>query len=40
MYFHLLKHVLILPSGFKESFSATEVAEAIKKGVLNALPHA
>lgn len=40
MYCSLLKNILILPSGFKESLSATQVAEAIKTGVLTALPQA
>lgn len=33
-------HVLIAPSGFKESLGAEEVTEAIAKGVLRALPSA
>lgn len=40
MYAHCLKNILILPSGFKESLSATQVAQAIKTGVANSLPHA
>lgn len=38
MYAHCLKNILILPRGFKESCSATQVAEAIKPA--NSLPHA
>ncbi len=33
-------HVLIAPSGFKESLSAEEVAECIEEGVLRVLPDA
>ncbi|WP_298145076.1 glycerate kinase [uncultured Acinetobacter sp.] len=40
MHTNVLKNILILPSGFKESLSATQVAEAIKIGVANALPTA
>lgn len=38
MYAHCLKNILILPSGFKESCSGTQVGEAIK--LANSLPHA
>lgn len=40
MYANSLKNILILPSGFKESLSATQVAEAIKIGVAKSLPAA
>lgn len=40
MYAHCLKNILILPSGFKESLSATQVANAIQIGVANSLPAA
>ncbi|MDM1268734.1 glycerate kinase family protein [Acinetobacter indicus] len=35
-----LENILILPSGFKESLTATQVAQAIKIGISKALPHA
>ncbi|MGA6877237.1 glycerate kinase [Acinetobacter sp. AND/436] len=37
---HVLENILILPSGFKESLTATQVAQAIKIGISKALPQA